>query len=308
MAIGKLLLTASVGLLLVACQSVHHRTEVHQKPPVPLTNHKYYALTPIDSLHVVGPIDVEIVSHHRGSDLTLRGDPLLLAQVNVDNTGSHLVLRLEPDSNTPQPIIPIKARISLQELHTLNYRGSGGVKATGLSSPMMEVAINSGGPVHLSGKLGISKLTLGGTGPVTIQGVSSDDLTVRAKGNHWITISGVSNLRKLMASQQAMVSLYWVKSLRTTIETSDLAYVQVAGNTDTLEIKAHDNSEVEAAYFRAVHTYTKAWEHAKVSLHALKGQHSLAMDRARIYTHSRPHLQNDFLRTEGAVLPLKRWA
>ena len=133
------------------------------------------------------PADVEVRVGQPPS-VTLRADDNILGAITTDVANGALVIGTTASFSTESEIT---VEVLTPSLERVEVRGSGSVRASDVSSPVLEASIRGSGSVQASGTVERLVVTSAGSGSAALFELSAEeaDVTVDGSGNVEVTVS-----------------------------------------------------------------------------------------------------------------------
>lgn len=271
----------------------------NNKPAVPKTTTERN-LAAFDSIVIIGPIDV-ITDQQINSTMHVSGNLNSVGNINATVEGKTLLLRSlasMPLQQAPATIVHINTGV----IKKIVYNGSGTFTARNLNTSSLELTVNSGRSINLSGHhIGLRKLTVFGATPVTIKGIDSPLLDVDANHAADITLEGTAGLRKLDYSGSGRFKMQWIKSPQVNVR-SHHGRIMLAGIVDSIDAVLSNDAQLDARYLRAKNAYINTADKARADIWAKRSFNGFASGYSNIYYYQKPRLLTKYMRQQGAVL------
>lgn len=298
----RLSIVLSMVVLLAGCPYLKETHPSVQPVPVLKKEQRRLNVAAFNRVKVEGPLNVNLHTGYKHSEIILEGDPRDLLAVTT--TVMNGLLDVSIRSGYPKfgrVLVNIKGRY----LNAFTYHGSGIITGNQLHARLLDLSINNKGVTKLQGQLGLHKLTLGGEGYIEIKGIHSSALLLSVSGKPKIKLVGMANLEYLKLKDNAWLSLYWIKSNTLTIRGHGKTVIQLAGIAKRLDVELWGSAQFKGRYLRADRAFVKTHDKSVAEISAVKRQHTLASDKSDILFYNIPTMKTDFMAYDGAVLDMR---
>jgi hypothetical protein len=284
----------------------HHRkpSVANTKEPAPVvrTQQTRVMMESFTQVDVQGRINVNLHTGYKTPQLTLKGDPRELVQVQTMVRNGTLYVNL--GAGYPQ-YGDVSIDIHGGTLNRFSYKGAGMVTGAQLYSRFLDLYLANQGTTRLGGSLGIQELTVDGNGSVLISGIKSYNMHVHLIGNPKVELNGTANLAELNIDGGGWLSLYWVQSKNLLIRAKKQAKIQLAGVVNHLDVELWGTAQFKGRYLRAKRSFVKTHQKSVAEISSVNHQSSLATDVSDIYYYNIPHTRQDFMGFKGSVLDMR---
>ncbi|MBI2785632.1 MAG: DUF2807 domain-containing protein [Legionella longbeachae] len=292
-----------IAFLLVSC--AHHGTK---NPPTSSPAIKTEQIRRVDAFNQVdvqGQINVTLHTGYKQPEVILKGDARDLAAIKVLVSQNTLYLVL---GKGYPAYGPVHADIRGRFLNSLRAQDTGSITGSQLHTSVLDVYLINTGAVRLGGSIGLHVLDIKAKEGLTqISGISSQNLQLNLQGGPKVQLSGVANLTNLNIQGNAWLSFYWVKTDTLIVRAKQLAHIQLAGAVNRLDVELWGNARFKGRYLRAQRSFVKTHGHSVAEISVAKHQSNFATDASDIYYYNLPNTRADFMVFNGSVLDMREW-
>lgn len=296
------ILLASVSLTACSLWLPSYSAKNTVTTPIRLTS-SVQSLPTFSKLVLTGPLHV-ILKQQGKPMMEVTGPQKAVGNIVAEVKEDTLYLRSM--RNVPvkeQPNVTVYIN-SAQPLTALTFNSSGTLTATHLNTPELNILVNSGQRIDLSGpRIGLRKLTVLGPTPIHIRGIHSDLLDVDAQRAADITLDGVAGLRNLDYYGPGKFHLQWVKGHRVNIH-SHQGHIFLAGIADALDAVLSREGNLNARYLRVNNAFVNTADNAKAEIFVKNKFNAFASGSSNIYYYHTPRLLTKYMRQKGSVLQI----
>lgn len=153
---------------------------------------------------VSAPVDVH-VTQGESAEVTLEGDPEVLARIETVVESGRLRIRTKPGERGWSWRGKAKARVTARRIEALAVAGSGDITAPSITGEALKVSIAGSGDVRVGGKVEGLTASIAGSGDIRADGLDaqrvkvtiagSGDATVRARQALTVSVAGSGDVR-----------------------------------------------------------------------------------------------------------------
>ncbi len=148
---------------------------------------------PFSRLQIDGSVDAD-VRVGPAQSVVVEGDDNLLALVRTETHGDQLQISNTESYNTR---MGLRVRITVPRLDAIEVHGSGDVRAEGVHSDSLKVALAGSGDVTVKGTADAVDVSVRGSGDVTVEDLASRTVEVSVKGSGDVRLRGTTGELKV---------------------------------------------------------------------------------------------------------------
>ncbi len=164
-------------------------------------------------LQIDGSIDAD-VRVGSAQSVVVEGDDNLLALVRTEVHGDQLQISNSESYNTR---LGLRVRITVPHLEAIEVHGSGDVRAEGIKSETLKVALAGSGDVSVKGTADTVDVAVRGSGDVSVEDLAARNVEVSVRGSGDVRLRGTTNDLKVSVQGSGDVNCADLKGRAATV-------------------------------------------------------------------------------------------
>lgn len=290
------------SLSLSAC-TLWQRTAANTAPAPLLRTQQN--LANFSKLAITGPVHV-VFTQQAGNTPTLQVAGAENAVGNIAAEVRHDTLVIRSMRTVPVKEVPaVTVYINGGAVSSIMMSAPGSLTATNMNTPYLNLLVNSGTAVNLSGPhIGLQKLTVIGPTPISVKGMNTHLLNVHAERAADISLEGIAGLSNLDYYGPGTFKLSWVNSRHINVR-SQQGHIFLGGIADSLDATLSRSAQLDARYLRTKTAFINTADDARADVWTSKALNAFATGSSNIYFYKTPKLLTKYMRQKGSVLEVQ---
>lgn len=195
-----IIISTLIGLLLACNISTGTGGEIIEGSGIIITENRELSGFTAVSLDGIGRLEID----QTGTDsISITGDDNILPHITTRVRNGTLIISVE-ENKTFTNIPDLVYQVTVASLESLELNGAGEIEVTNLDGERLEVTLDGGGSITLSGDVTSQEVDLNGLGFYNAENLTSEDVTIQQDGAGSavvnasktldVTINGVGNV------------------------------------------------------------------------------------------------------------------